>query len=161
MDTDQERWHCNECGHDFIRGDASSVEVGDSLEHVIACPVCLANEWDTPGALTMIEEPEADEPIKPKPVAITIADEVDRFPQAEMLRLERADMSAMPENTPQRQFQRAYYNDPTVNTMVKQGASKEAIIVALVDDKARLLNRLIELENERTPRFIVPAPGNS
>jgi hypothetical protein len=62
MNTDQERWHCNECGHDFIRGDASSVEVGDSLEHVIACPVCLANEWDTPGALTMIETMDTPTP---------------------------------------------------------------------------------------------------
>ena len=41
----------------------------------------------------MSDTPKADESIKPKPVAITIADEADRFPQAEMRRLERAGKS--------------------------------------------------------------------
>ena len=45
-----ERWHCNECGHNFTRGEAETVEDDYSGECVIACPKCWANvldKWDS------------------------------------------------------------------------------------------------------------------
>lgn len=63
-----------------------------------------------------------------------------------------------PEMTPHQKFLHAYYNDPTVNAMWKQGAGLEEIVAALACDKVRLQADLL-LVLSQSPKVYTFTPN--
>ena len=51
---EQDKWHCNKCGHDFLEEDAESVDhfSQECDECFVACPKCLASYADEDDILT-------------------------------------------------------------------------------------------------------------